>query len=368
MKLEDNDNFEESNSNVAAVAVGVSLLAIAVVICAVLYMNYDTVKKKLYPESVVSETQISVSSIKQTVSSSDLHVSDLDFYDMYKDRETSDSEDTETTVAIEEPQEPVEEINETNDGKHTLVTDYNGESEWVTISPYLTKHNYDFLNLVNQSGQYKYFSDDRCISSFGVDISKDQGYVDFNKLKKAGADFVMIRVGQRGYQTGSLSEDEYFKDSLKRATDAGMAVGVYFLSQAITVAEAEEEADYVLERIKDYKLSYPVAFVMKYAENDSARVETVSRNDKSMIARAFLKKISDAGYNTILYGDKTWLIRYVDMSKIINDYDVWLSQTDVDMPDYPYKFSMWQYSTSGSIDGISGSVNFNISFLDYSLK
>lgn len=362
MKLE--DNYDESNSNIATVAIVVSIIAIAVIVLILVYANYGKKISGQTPanSSASASAVVNISSIPSGTDSG-VYVSDLDFYDMYSSTEENNETETSTGASTE-----TEEITEENDGKHTKITDYNGAVEWVSISPYLAKNDYDFTNLVNQAGKYKYFEEDKCISAFGVDISKDQGYVDFNKLKKAGADFVMIRVGQRGYQSGTISEDDYFKDSLKRATDAGLNVGVYFLSQAITEDEAKEEADYVLERIEGYSLVYPIAFVMQYAEKDSARVETVSRNDKSMIARAFLNKVKAAGYKTMLYGDKTWLIRYVDLSKLINDYDIWLSQPDEVIPDYPYKFAMWQYNKSGTIDGISGTVNFNICFLDYILK
>ena len=200
----------------------------------------------------------------------------------------------------------------------------------------------------------------------GVDISKYQDYVDFLKLKKAGIDFVMLRVGARGYGSGQIVLDEYFADNLKRATDAGLQIGVYFTSQAITEAEAVEEANVVLDNIKDYKITYPVAFDMGFVDNDTARIEEVSRADKTKITKAFLDTIAAAGYKTLLYGNKEWLIKEVDLSKLSAD-DVWLSQV-VDVPDYPYRFTMWQYADDISVDGIAGYANMNISFIDYSEK
>lgn len=364
MKL--SDNFDEPNSvNKFGVAVGLCLAAILLIVCALLYINKDMLgRKKPVKATNSTRTESSISEIPVVVSS-DLHVSDLDFYDMYKN---DDSESDTSATVSPESSASTEEITEANDGKHTLVTDYDGSSDWITISQYIAKHDYDFSNLSSVSGRFKYYQGDKCVSSFGVDISKDQGYVDFNKLKKAGADFVMIRAGQRGYQSGVISEDEYFKDSLKRAQDAGLGVGVYFMSQAVTEQEAVEEAEFVIESLNGYSVNYPVAFVMKYVPNDICRIEGVSRNDKSMIARAFLKKVKEAGYIPLLYGDKPWLIRYVDLSKLVNDFDIWLSMPGIDTPDYPYKFAMWQYNSQGTIDGISGSVNFNISFIDYSIK
>ncbi len=291
---------------------------------------------------------------------SDLRPDDLDFWDLYPPRE-SEKPSTEES----QPEEVVENDPST-DGKHTLVQNADGKLEWVLISPYLPKHDYDFTKLVCQSDLMKYYEDGKQTSYVGVDISKLQDYVDFVKVKKAGIHFVMLRVGARGYGTGQLILDDYFSDNIKRATDAGLEVGVYFFSQAISKEEAIEEANMVLQNLGDYKLTYPVAFDMERIDNDAARTDKLSRSEKTAIAQAFLDTIAAAGHKTLLYGNKEWLIKQVDLSKL-TAFDVWYSQ-ETDIPDYPYKFSMWQYSRSGSVDGIAGYANMNISFVDYSEK
>ncbi len=190
--------------------------------------------------------------------------------------------------------------------------------------------------------------------------------MDFVKVKKAGIEFVMLRVGARGYGTGQLILDEYFNDNIKRATDAGLDVGVYFFSQAITPEEAVEEANMVIESLGEYQISYPVAFDMELIENDTARTDSLTRAERTEITKAFLDTISAAGYKTLIYGNKEWLLKEIDMSKL-TAYDVWYSQ-GADIPDYPYKFGMWQYSFQGSVDGIAGYVNMDISFINYSEK
>mgnify|MGYP002511277758 CR=1 FL=1 len=297
----------------------------------------------------------------ELVGGSELHPDDFDFWDMYP-QETKEPEPEEES---EEETESVQEDPST-DGKHTLVQYADGKEEWVLISPYLPKHEYDFTKLVCQSDLMKYYENGKQTSYVGVDISKFQDYVDFVKVKKAGIDFVMLRVGARGYGTGQLILDEYFLDNIKRATDAGLEVGVYFYSQAISEAEAIEEANMVLQNLGDYKISYPVAFDMEKVENDAARTDILTREEKTAIAKAFLDTVTAAGHKTLLYGNKEWLIKEIDMSKL-TAYDVWLSQA-ADIPDYPYKFSMWQYSYEGSVDGITGYVDMNISFVNYSEK
>ena len=160
--------------------------------------------------------------------------------------------------------------------------------------------------------------------------------------------------------------DENFLDNIKRASDAGLEIGLYFFSQAVSKEEAIEEANLVLENIGDYKITYPIAFDMEFIVGDTARIEALTREEKTTIAKTFMDTIEAAGYKAMLYGNKEWLIRRVDLSKLTS-YDIWLSQPG-DIPDYPYKFTMWQYSTTASIDGIAGYANLNISFIDYSEK
>ena len=258
------------------------------------------------------------------------------------------------------------ETDESNDGKHTLVINRDGEEEWVTISQYLPKSDYDYTNLICKDNRMEYYVDGTKVSYVGVDISKYQDYIDFNKVKKDGIDYVMIRLGARGYGTGQIIADEYFFDNIKRAKDAGLDVGVYFSSQAITVEEAQEEAQLVIDSVGEYHLEYPVAFDMGFVDNDTARIEALSKSEKTEIALAFLQKITESGFTGCIYGDKEWLIKEVDLSKL-TEYDFWLKQ-EGDLPDYPYKFSMWQYSRKGSVNGISGFVSLNISFVDFAEK
>lgn len=296
----------------------------------------------------------------ELVSGSDLHPDDFDFWDMYPEK----TQEPEPEKEPEETQAPEEDPS--TDGKHTLVQYADGREEWVLISPYLPKHDYDFTKLVCQSDLMKYYENGKQVSYVGVDISKFQDYVDFVKVKKAGIDFVMLRVGARGYGTGQLILDEYFHDNIKRATDAGLEVGVYFYSQAISEAEAIEEANMVLTNLGEYSISYPVAYDMELVDNDAARTDILTREEKTAIAKAFMDTIAAAGHKTMLYGNKEWLIKEIDMSKL-TAVDVWLSQA-ADIPDYPYKFSMWQYSYEGSVDGITGYVDMNISFVNFSEK
>ena len=360
MRLPDEfDDEPKVNRSVAYTALGAFITIIAILIL-VLVVNHQ--KTPIRNGNIQGEEQPHATKEldELVLGDSTLSPDDLDFWDMFPQENQSKEQSSHSVPEKEYVLDPSE------DGKHTKITYPNGEEEWVVISPYLAKHEYDFTKLVSQSDLMKYYVDGKKVSYVGVDVSKYEAYIDYVKLKKAGIDFVMIRVGARGYSTGQIMIDDYFLDNIKRASDAGLQIGVYFYSQATSKTEAEEEANVVLEYIKDYSITYPVAFVMEEVENDTSRIDDLSKEDKTKIAKAFLGKVEKAGYIPLLYGDKEWLIKKVDLSKL-TDYDIWLSQPG-DLPDYPYKFSMWQYSNSATVDGISGQCNLNISFIDYSIK
>ena len=251
---------------------------------------------------------------------SKLRPEDLDFWDMYPEP-TAVPE----PVATEVPR--AEESDPSSDGKHTLVKYADGSEEWVLLNPYLQEHTYDFTKLVRQSNLMKYYENGKKVSYVGVDVSKQQDYIDFVKVKKAGIDFCMIRVGARGYGSGQIVVDDYFAENIKRATDAGLEVGVYFYSQAITEAEAIEEANTVIGKLGGRRLAYPVAFDMELVTNDAARTDGLTVEQRTAITKAFLDIVAMAGYKTAIYGDKEWLINEIDLSQL-TEYDVWLSQQE----------------------------------------
>lgn len=315
-----------------------------------------------------------------------LRAEDLDFWDMYPVEDdqaqnmpesgTINKEDVKEKSSYaekaekerqEQKQKEEEALNDpSTDGKHTLVTNTDGTEEWVLINPYLTKNTYDFTKIEEKANLKRYMENGKKISYVGVDVSKHTGNINFTGIKAAGADYVMIRLGSRGYSTGQISLDENFKENIEGAIEAGLEVGVYFYSQAITQDEAIQEANFVIQNLEPYRanVKYPVAFDMEFVSNDKSRVDGLSREDKTTVTAAFLEGVKAAGYVPMLYGDKEWLIKEIDMTKL-QGFDVWLSQEE-DIPDYPYQYTMWQYSTDGVLNGISGNANLNICFVGYS--
>ena len=313
-----------------------------------------------------------------------LRAEDLDFWDMYPVEEeekpeadgkgqandaTSVNPYTEKAEREKEAERQKEEEvrnDPATDGKHTLITNRDGTEEWVLISPYLTKNTFDFTKMEDKAGLKRYMENGRKTSYVGVDISKHTGKVSFSGIKSAGVDYVMIRLGSRGYSTGQITLDENFKENIEGAIDAQLDVGVYFYSQAISQEEAIQEANFVVQNLEPYRahVKYPVAFNMGFVSNDKSRIEGLGREDKTTVTASFLEGIRAAGYVPMIYGDKEGLIKEIDMTKL-QDYDVWLSQEE-EIPDYPYRYSMWQYNTDGVVNGIGGGADLNICFVNYS--
>ena len=360
------EDYEEQNTGKPVVYMFAGVCTFIVLLFAVM-MILNAKPQKTQNTGTNDKTNVveNETSNNDSNTKSDLVSDDLDFWGMYpKDDESEDlDEDDEEDIKEDEKKD---EDDPSTDGKHTKITYVDGTEEWVLINQQLPKNTYDYTKLVSQSGVMKYYVDGAKTSYFGLDISKTQGYIDYNKLVKSGVDFVMLRVGARGYSTGQLVLDEYYVDNIKGATDSKLYVGLYFSSQATTKEEAVEEANMVITQIGAYKIDYPIVFEMETIVNDGSRTSALTKEERTDIAIAFLDTIKAAGYIPMIHGDKEWLLTKVDLSKLTS-YDIWLSQ-EGDLPDYPYQFSMWQYNKSGNVDGISGNVSFNISFIDYTEK
>lgn len=359
MQLDEDFNDGSSGQNskfllISMLAVGSFLL---IVLGVVLFVNRDTLFTHRQGQNPVSlEPQEEVNSV---ISGSTLVSDDLDIWDDYPKEEES--------VVIEEPVSQEEKEDDPSEGgTKTLVEFADGTETWYNISKYLPQNEYDDAGFVLGNGRMSYYVEGQKASYMGIDVSKYQGYIDYNDVKKDGIDFVIIQLGSRGYSTGQLIVDDYFQDNIKRATDAGLEVGVVFQSQAITEEEAKEEAAFVLQYLIDYDIRYPVIFSMEHVINDTARIDTLTKEEKTLIAKAFLTDIETAGYNAMLSGDKEWLFADINYAALSN-YDIRLEQ-EKDLPDYPYRFYMWQYTQKGTVDGISGQVPINICFIDYTIK
>ena len=185
----------------------------------------------------------------------------------------------------------------------------------------------------------------------GIDVSRWQGEINWSQVAADDVSFVMLGTRSKGVV------DPYFHRNIQQASAAGVKVGVYIYSLAVTVEMAEAEADFVLDLIHDYPVSYPVAFDME----DSTQ-GNLSKEELAAIANAFCKKISDSGYYPIIYANETWLKNKLDMS--LMDYPVWVARYSA-RPSYQNPV-MWQATSTGSVKGINGNVDIDFQFKDFS--
>lgn len=197
-------------------------------------------------------------------------------------------------------------------------------------------------------------------SKVGIDVSKWNGDVDWDKVKNAGVEFAIIRAGYRGSVTGSLVEDPYFSANMRGAAASGMPVGVYFFTQAVNEVEAVEEASAVLQLIREYKLDYPV-FIDTEGAGGNGRADGLDVETRTLVCEAFCRTIENAGYEAGVYGSRNWYNRHLQTDRL-EKYCIWLAEYR-SVPIYQGYYQMWQYTSKGSIDGISGNVDMNISYL-----
>lgn len=176
----------------------------------------------------------------------------------------------------------------------------------------------------------------------GVDISRHDGEVDWKKLKKDGIDFVILRCGYRGYQSGKLKADENFQANIKGALEAGLDVGVYIFSQAASEKEALEEAALCLEQIRGHKITLPVFYDPEIIRDDPARSDNISGEQFTKNAVAFCEAIKKAGFVPGVYSNMLWEAYEFDMS-IIKDYVIWYADYEP-QPQTPYNYEFWQYA------------------------
>ncbi len=240
------------------------------------------------------------------------------------------------------------------------------EKEQLFTSSYETGDLYNYYEpryYVRDGEKMTYTDDENYEYRLGIDVSEHNGTeIDWKKVRDDGYEFVFIRLGYRGYsEEGALKEDPNFEANYKGARDAGLDVGVYFFSQAVNAGEAAEEAEYVLKKLEGRELQMPVTYDLESIENDTARADEVSSEQHTENIKAFSMKIIEGGYDVMLYTNLMWETFKLHMRELY-DLPVWFSGY-ADTPQTTYDFSIWQYSNTGTVDGISGNVDLNIEMI-----
>ena len=195
-------------------------------------------------------------------------------------------------------------------------------------------------------------------TSLGIDVSTWQGVIDWKKVKQSGINFAMIRCGFRGMDSGKITMDSYFLKNIKGAIANNINVGVYFFSMAKNKNEAVEEAKWVVDLIKDYDISYPVAIDTEIF--NKYRLKGIDYSTLTNNAIAFSDYVKSKGYTPMIYSYARAFNQYFDTAKF-NNYRIWLAQYN-DEATYKGRYYMWQYTSDGSVPGIKGRVDMNVSY------
>ena len=209
--------------------------------------------------------------------------------------------------------------------------------------------------------------------TFGVDVSKYQGTIDWEKAAQSGVDFAIVRIGYRGTGSGEIIADSNAQYNLQKASQAGVKLGAYFFSTAICLEEAVEEANFVADMIDSYPITYPVGYDCELFNDPDSRQYGLTKQERTDIALAFLRTIEERGYEGMFYssrsdleGESQW-----EVSRIEAEYKIWVAQypeqpyPDTPASSYTGNHHIWQYSRSGDVPGIPQKVDVNIAYFGY---
>lgn len=206
--------------------------------------------------------------------------------------------------------------------------------------------------------QYYFNGDGSLGSHLVIDVSTYNGDIDWNRVKAAGIDYAIIRVGYRGYETARLVKDKRFDTNMRNATAAGVKVGAYIVTQAVNTNEAVEEASFIISACSGYNVSLPLAIDVESAGNGRGRGDKISVAERTAVINAFVQTIRGAGYSAMVYANKDWMTNRINAGGLASGSTVWLAQYRSSCT-YGGSYQMWQFTESGSIPGISGNVDMS---------
>ena len=194
----------------------------------------------------------------------------------------------------------------------------------------------------------------------GIDISKYQTDVDYKKVKADGVEFAILRIGYTGYGTGKRqAKDTLFETHYKGCRDAGINIGGYFFGRGVSAEEGKKEAEYVLSLIKGKTFEYPIF----YDTEDTYYQAKATKAQNTAACKAFCDAIKAAGYKTGIYASKSWFTDKLNDNEL-QAYDHWVAQY-YNKITYNGSYTMWQYTSSGKVNGIKGNVDMNWCYKNY---
>jgi GH25 family lysozyme M1 (1,4-beta-N-acetylmuramidase) len=241
-----------------------------------------------------------------------------------------------------------------------IVVGADGRFHFFPIDNDLAMHDYIPDNfMLDEHGVLTYQDDDGYIlSQKGIDVSRYQLDIDWERVAAAGVEFAIIRLGFRGSSEGALFLDPFFEANIEGAIANGIDVGVYFFTQALNVEEVLEEAEFILEHIEGYDLAYPVVIDIEAIGTTNPRTQNMTREEWTEVAIAFCERIKEAGYTPMIYGNLHSFFIMLDISRL-EEYEKWFAFFRTPIY-FPYQHSIWQYTARGTVDGIEGDVDLNV--------
>lgn len=404
----DNDNDIDDNNSykkmVALCIAGASLVVLIFLI--ILYMNTEKKNQKIREAEAAREAEVVESQDVFLENSHNFTSDELDFWKDVKDEDNSltkkvlpkdDNEEEKNTAGRkkvvkedakesddeEKTSEDADSEEEAEDSKdkeavsplkpedvkrdnHISITDANGDTKYYEILSAVKKNDYDFEQyLTNKDGILEY-KDNMRTAVLGIDLSRFNGDIDWTSVKASGVTFAMLRLGSRGYGTGEITLDDRFVDYAQNAALNNINIGAYFYSQAITEAEAVEEANYIVGAVAGFNVKYPIAIDIEKVKTDAARTDNLTVKERTNFVKLFCETVKNYGYKPVIYADMEMLVTGLDLEEL-DSYDIWLSDANVPTS-FPYDFSMWQYTQKGRVNGITGDVDLDMSFIDYELR
>lgn len=246
-------------------------------------------------------------------------------------------------ITVEVPEVVVAKVNDSEDKEKQVNDSSTSNGAVVTVE--------DTLEMYENSG-----------NSVGIDVSKWQGNINWSEVKNSGVEFAMIRIGYRGSSVGNIVMDPYFEQNIKGALKNGIKVGVYFFSMATNEEEAIQEAAWTIQNARKYRITYPIVY--DFESWGTGRVAGVSNEQIQKNALAFLGYIKSSGYSGMMYGSKNALNSRFSMGSFAS-YKIWLAHY-TENTDYTGRYNMWQYTSKGTVPGISGYTDMNIAYFSYS--
>lgn len=217
--------------------------------------------------------------------------------------------------------------------------------------------------LMNDDDILEYVVDGEVVSQKGIDVSRYQEEIDWEKVAGDGVEYAFIRLGIRGATEGKLAIDVAYEKNMEGALENDIDVGVYFFTQALNEQEAVEEAEFVLENLEDYEISYPIVLDVEEVTTKNPRTKELTKEDRTEACIAFCERVKEAGYTPMIYGNLKTFLLMLDMEKL-EEYEKWFAYYRTPLY-FPYEFSVWQYTSTGKVDGISTDVDLNVSMKDW---